>query len=160
MTIRTILATSAVATLLALGANAQTATDPAAPAAPAPMPMAPAVEPATPAAPLDPMAPTASGYTTVDMATLSADQLIGANVIDGADETIASVDDVLIANGAVDGIVAKFGGFLGFGSNTVLLTMNEVEAVRDANGTLALRSSLTPEAIEARPEFVKDGVTN
>ena len=45
----------------------------------------------------------------------------------------------------------KFGGFLGFGSDTVLLQLDEVEIMRNDSGTVALRTALTPEALEGRP---------
>ena len=98
---------------------------------------------------------TAEGdFAPVDLATFSTDRLIGANIVTADDETIATIEDVLISDdGAVDSIVAQFGGFLGFGANRVLLTMDEIEVLQDPNETLLVRSSLTPESIETRPVY-------
>jgi hypothetical protein len=210
-----ILATSALATLLATGAYAQTepaadpAQDPAAPVmedAPAdpmtadPMtdeaadPLAPespdvaqddpAADPAMPDATTPPevveddtMAPdagtemtddamdpaadpsVAQDWAPVDLSTVSVDQLIGADIVTQADETIASIEDVLITDGGqVENIVARFGGFLGFGADRVLLTPDEIEVLQDPNGALLVRSSLTPEAIEGRPVYEEEAV--
>jgi hypothetical protein len=175
MTIKHILASSALATLLAGGALAQTT-----PAAdPAIEPAAPMAEPAAPlandadgaAAPMtdstDPVVveddanPDASAPMTgetdwapVDLASFSTDRLIGADIVTGDDETVATIEDVVINDdGMVENVVAKFGGFLGFGSNQVLLTMDEIEVMQDADENLLVRTSLTPESIESRPVY-------
>lgn len=170
-----ILASTALVTLLAGGAYAQN--EPAAPAPDAAAPLVPgadatvepmtepappeivqddpAVDPVAPAAPLpaDPMAAEVE-WAPIDLATFSTDRLIGANIVTANDETIATIEDVLINDdGTVENVVAQFGGFLGFGSNRVLLTMDEIEVMQDANENLLVRSSLTPESIEARPVY-------
>jgi hypothetical protein len=169
-----ILATSALATLLATGAYAQVApaptADPAAPAIEAQEgdvlmneDAAPATPPAVAADELpetdapavaadEPMLDTE--WTPVDLATVSADRLIGADIVSNDEEKIASVDDVLITdNGDVESIVAQFGGFLGFGTDKVVLTMDEVEIVEDESERLVVRTGLTPDSIENRPEY-------
>lgn len=95
------------------------------------------------------------GYERVDLATLSAETLIGSNIQNMEDETVATVDDVLMAldGTAVESIAASFGGFLGFGTNTVLLTLEEVDIVQDADGNVIVRTNLTPELLEGRPEY-------
>ena len=168
-----ILATSALATLLATGAYAQEAP------APADAPLAPALEaeegdvllnedeaPATPPATAadEPMTddpaiaadePMLDGeWTPVDLATVSAERLIGADIVSHDEEKIAAVEDVLITDtGEVESIVAQFGGFLGFGTDKVLLTMDEVEIVQDESERLVVRTGLTPETIETKPEY-------
>lgn len=157
--LRIALTTTAMAALLATGAVAQTA--PAAdPAAPPPM-SAPA-EGTTPAMPGDATAPHGAGavvmpdgeWTATDLATISTDRLMGANIVNHQNETIATIDDVLISDAnAVESIVATFGGVLGFGANKVLIQPDEIEVMQDANGTLMVRTSLTPELIESRPAY-------
>jgi hypothetical protein len=92
--------------------------------------------------------------TPVAAAEISADTLIGATIQTPAGENIAEVDDVLLTpDGGVENLVAEFGGFLGFGSNTVLLTMDEIEVLQDEAGNFVVQTSLTPEALEGRPEY-------
>ncbi len=179
---KTFLASTAIATTLGFAALAQTAADPQvtdpattetqAPADMAPMSpaapgteaqtMDPATAPATdtaqdPAAPGNMMAPVAGAdedLTPVASADISADKLIGAQIQTRASEDIAEVEDVLMsADGQVESIVAQFGGFLGFGSNKVLLTPDEIEVLQDASGAFVVHTDLTPEALEGRPDY-------
>jgi len=94
------------------------------------------------------------GWSTVDAATISADTLIGKDIRTYEQETVAAVDDVLLTpDGQVESVVARFGGFLGFGETTVLLTMDEIDVVRDADENVFVLTDLTPEAIKDRPEY-------
>ncbi|MBP7241489.1 PRC-barrel domain-containing protein [Amaricoccus sp.] len=155
--LKTLFASAAFAALAVAGVQAQTQpVDPATPPAVAPMdgvtpaPLAPAADPMAPAA--DPLAP--EGFTTVELSTISTDQLIGTNLVNHNDETIATVGDVLITdNNEVEGVVATFGGVLGFGANKVLLEPDEVQVLQDSTGALIVRTNLTPESIENRPVY-------
>ncbi len=170
--LKKILATTAMATLLGTGAYAQT--EPAAPAAPA-APEAPATDtmdgdatapvpevvqetpPAgtdAPAVADDAMTDPAQEMTPVDLASVSAEDLIGSDIVTFDNEKAATVSDVVMDDaGAVEGVVAQFGGFLGFGANEVVLTLDELEVMRDGNDTTVIRTSVTPEMIEERPPY-------
>ena len=111
-------------------------------------------EPAAPALPLD------EGWSQVDVATISADMLIGTDIRTYDQETVAAIEDVLMtADGKVESVVARFGGFLGFGENTVLLTMDEISVVKDADENVVVLTNLTPEALKDRPEYVPEDGT-
>lgn len=165
--IRTFLASTAIATTLGLAAVAQTAPEPA------PMPAEtsdPAIQ--SPLAPTNDttvdtssdnaaepgaaggmMAP-AEELTPVATADISADKLIGATIETRGGDAVAEVTDVLMtADGTVESYVAQFGGFLGFGSNEVLLTPDEIEVLQDQSGAFVARTDLTPEALEGRPAY-------
>lgn len=164
--LKTLLTTSAVAAVVALGAGPAAvvaqATDQTAPAEVAPAP----VTPADPGA-MAPAAPEAAtpGATATDteaatggnseLAAMPRDELIGADIKTGPDnETVASVEDVLLdADGNLKNLVARFGGFLGFGETTVLLMPDEVMVTRTDDGTPELTTTLTPEALKGRPEY-------
>lgn len=159
--LKPLIASAALGALLASGALAQTqadpgtTTDPAAPGA-----MAPAA-PGT-MTPADPMVAATGDWVAdgnfmpVDVGTLTADQIIGADIRNADGEVMASVDDIVLgADGTAESVAAKFGGFLGFGSNTVLLSLDEVEFFRDEAGTVALRSAVSPDTLEGRPDYVK-----
>ena len=86
-----------------------------------------------------------------DLATLTAEQIIGADIHDANGQVIASVDDLVLGpDGKAESVAAKFGGFLGFGSKTVVLTLDEVEFMQNDSGQVTLRTDLTPEALEGR----------
>jgi hypothetical protein len=97
--------------------------------------------------------PLDQGWQRVDMAGLSADDLVGEDIVDMDGETIASIDEVLLDQAGETMLVAQFGGFLGFGSDRVLMSMSDVDVVRDANDRLIVRTNITPEALEARPAY-------
>jgi hypothetical protein len=108
-------------------------------------------------APADPSVAAEPVLTPIEDAAVSADTLIGANIQTPEGENIATVNDVLLTpDGAVESVVAQFGGFLGFGSTTVLVTMDEIDVYEDEAGNIVVQSSLTPEALEGRPEYVPE----
>lgn len=132
--IRNLLATTAIATLVATGAYAQTQTTPAAPAAP--------VEQAAP------QVIHADGHL--------ASNIIGETVYNGigdSAENIGSVQDLVISqDGDVEALVVGVGGFLGLGRKDVALEYNLAEwAERDGNRWLVINTSR--EALEALPDF-------
>lgn len=152
-----LIVTTALGALIATGALAQSATDNPADA-PAVQPLG--ADPA-PAQPLgtDP-APAGTGWdlnegqVRVDVSTVSADSLIGARVETLGGEKVADVKDVILSDdGRVENIAAAFGGFLGFGTDQVLLTVDEVDFVQDANDAVIVRTNLTPEALQGRPVY-------
>lgn len=136
--IRKLLATTALATLIAGGAFAQTTTAPA-PAAPAEI-----QQPADQAAPKM----HADGYL--------ATNLIGETVYNGTGDdaqNIGDVNDLVIdADGNVQAVVVGVGGFLGLGEKNVALEFDAIEwAERDGDRWIVVSS--TKEALEALPEF-------
>lgn len=152
-----LIVTTALGALIATGAVAQSATDnPAEPPAVQPLGADPApVQPlgADPA-PAGTAWDLTEGQTRVDVTTVSADSLIGARVETLAGEKVADVKDVILSDdGQVENIAAAFGGFLGFGTDQVLLTVDEVDFVQDANDAVIVRTNLTPEMLENRPVY-------
>ena len=94
------------------------------------------------------------GWTQVDVATLSPDTLIGVDIRSYDGTTIAAVEDVLMsAEGKIDDVVARFGGFLGFGETRVLLAPEEVSAATDADGNVAVLTGVTADELKSRPEY-------
>ena len=120
------------------GALAQAQTDVADPAAPATAPGERATGVDAPApAPVE-----LSGdwvvdevWHPVDMAAVAADQIIGADVRNADGQVIARcTTSILGADGKAERITATFGGFLGFGTESVVLTIDEVEIMQNDAG--------------------------
>jgi sporulation protein YlmC with PRC-barrel domain len=138
--IRNLLATTAIATLLASGAYAQETTTPA-PAEPAPM-----TQDAAPA--------TAEATTPVDGHLAS--NIIGETVYNGTGddaENIGEVKDIVLdAEGNIESIVIGVGGFLGIGEKQVALEYAEVDwAERDGDRWLVVAA--TKEQLEQQAAF-------
>ena len=152
--LKTILASAAISALLAQGALAQAQTDTADPAAPP----AATGEPATGLGAPAPASVELSGDWVVDegwhpadMAAVTADQIIGADIRNADGQVIATADDLILgADGKAESVAATFGGFLGFGTESVVLAMDEVEILQNDAGQVALRTELTPESLEGR----------
>lgn len=144
--LKTLLATTALTAALAFGAAAQNAPEPSGTMAPQAPATGMAAEPTL-----------QEGWSEVDIASLSTDTLIGTDIRTYDQQTIASVQDVILGpDGKAQNVVARFGGFLGFGETTVLLDMDEVTFVKDADGRMAVLTSLTAEALKDRPEYQAD----
>lgn len=170
--IRTLLASTALVTVLTAGAFAQDTTTPvdpnAAPATEAPAtdaPMAPADT--APAAPADtnmttettaeaPASILATGYTVTDVDNL-ATEIIGRQVYSSqADdaEHIGDINNLVIGeNGQVAAVVIGVGGFLGIGEKNVAVNYSELEWVVAEDNTERYILPTTKEALESAPDF-------
>ncbi|MER9487241.1 PRC-barrel domain-containing protein [Mesorhizobium sp. M0563] len=135
--IRTLLTTTAVATLIATGAFAQSATTPA----PA---QAPAVENSAPAAPVQ----RAEGSLVTN--------IIGESVYNGTGdnaENIGKVTDVVFdERGQVKSIVIGVGGFLGIGTKNVAFDFSKMQWA-ERNGDRWLIAQTTKDELTAHPDF-------
>ncbi len=143
--IRKLLATTAIATLVASGAYAQTA--PSAPA-PAEAPAATETAPAAGGAQVEAAKPASDGQL--------ASNLIGETVYNGTGDdadNIGDVNDLVIgADGSVDAIVIGVGGFLGIGEKNVALDYATIDwAERDGDRWIVV--SATEEQLKELPEF-------
>ena len=178
--IRTLLATTALAALLATGAIAQDAApaaDPAAPAAteaPADPAAAPAADAAAPAAdaaatatPVESGAAEetdinepwdmSAGYTAADTDNLGT-RLIGQPVYSSAGddaEEIGNIDDIVFdESGQIKAVVIGVGGFLGIGEKAVAVDFQQLEFTLAADNTERWVVPTTAEALTAAPDFV------
>lgn len=130
--IRKLLATTAIATLMATGASlAQTA----------PAPTAPMEQPA-------PQVIHADGHLASD--------IIGQTVYSSAGDegrNIGSISDIVLSpDGAAEAVVIGVGGFLGLGKKDVAIEYDLVQwTERDGNRYLVVET--TPEALKALPTF-------
>jgi len=135
--IRTLLATTALATLIATGGYAQTATTPA----PA---QAPAVQKTAPSTPVS----RAEGSLVTN--------IIGESVYNGTSdnaESIGKVSDVVFdANGQAKSVVIGVGGFLGIGAKNVAFDYGKLQWA-ERNGDRWLVARTTKDELTAQPEF-------
>ncbi len=135
--IRNLLATTAIATLVATGAFAQTTPAPADPAAPM-------ADPAAPAA------------TVVRSDGNLASNIIGENVYNGSGDDAANIGDVndivIAADGKVESVIVGVGGFLGIGEKNVAVNYSDIDWA-EKNGDRWLVVSMTKEQLESQPAF-------
>lgn len=99
-------------------------------------------------------------FEEVATADVSADELTGTAVYGAGDEEIGSIGDILLSDdGQVDAVIIDFGGFLGIGTKPVAVAYDNLSFLRDENGGLVLRTSLTSEQLEAAPEYDEEAYT-
>jgi sporulation protein YlmC with PRC-barrel domain len=167
--IRTLLATTALAALLAGGAIAQDAAPAADPAAPATTeaPADAAAPAATEATPVESGAmeetdvnepwDMSAGYTVADTDNLGT-RLIGQPVYSSAGddaEEIGNIDDIVFdENGQIKAVVIAVGGFLGIGEKAVAVDFQQLEFTLAADNTERWVLPTTADALTAAPDFV------
>ncbi|WMT85875.1 PRC-barrel domain-containing protein [Pelagibacterium sp. 26DY04] len=99
-------------------------------------------------------------FEQVAAADISADELTGTAVYGAGDEEIGSIGDILLSeDGQVEAVIIDFGGFLGIGTKPVAVSFDNLSFLRDENGGLLLRTSLTAEQLEAAPEYNEEAYT-
>jgi len=149
--IRTLLASTAIATLLTAGAFAQDA----APAAPADT----TTMDTTVAAPTSILA---TGYTVTDKDNL-ATEIIGKQVYssEATDaEHIGDVNNLVVGpNGEIAAVVIGVGGFLGIGEKNVAVNYSELQWVVADDNTERFILPTSKEALEAAPGFTAEDQT-
>ena len=161
-------AVPAVAPMAPADQNAMApATDMAAAPAAEPNAMAGGIETAketaaTPATGMSPAAPldrtTMSG---LDIATITADQLIGTKVIGPENTEIAEVGDFILSeDGKIDALLVDFGGFLGMGEKRVAVGIDNLEFTTDQNGGQYVWLNVTREQLDAALAYNQETYAN
>jgi sporulation protein YlmC with PRC-barrel domain len=85
---------------------------------------------------------------------LSADELMGADVIGADNENIGSVGDVIFGqDGRIRAVVVDVGGFLGIGARNVAVEFESIQLQREQDGSLTLFVNATQEQLEQAPEW-------
>lgn len=143
--------TAAVLATFSLGAHAQTA-QPAANDRPAAAAAQQAPQAERQLHPLN-----SPGYSSIPAADRTADNLEDADVYARDGEEIGDVTDLLVDNnGQVTHVVVNVGGFLGMGTHTVALPLDQVEVQWNQDRDDArVYVSMTKEELKALPEHKK-----
>ncbi len=98
----------------------------------------------------------AGGYLTEQSADqISAKTYIGQSVYNGQNESIGSINDlVLLKQGGVIAAVVGVGGFLGMGQKNVAVPFDKITATQNVeDGSVKLTTTETADALKAAPEF-------
>ena len=78
-----------------------------------------------------------------------ASKVIGASVVNDANETVGKVDDVILGDDRMPYVVLSVGGFLGVGNKLVVLPY---DAIRKNDDKLVMPGA-TKDALKSLPEF-------
>ena len=98
------------------------------------------------------------GYTDAVVAELTADNLEGANIYDANDEDIGEIDSLIVSqDGTIEKVILDVGGFLGIGEREVAVTFDELQIIRNEDGSdLRVYVGATKEELEAQPDYVAE----
>jgi hypothetical protein len=86
---------------------------------------------------------------------ISANTYIGQSVYNGKNESIGSVNDLIMKkDGGLVAAIIGVGGFLGIGEKNVAVPMDKITVAQNTqDGTVKLTTSETVESLKAAPEF-------
>ncbi len=98
------------------------------------------------------------GYQEAQMSeveNLTSDDIEGASVYGASDETVGEIDRLIMsADGKVEQVVINVGGFLGLGEKPVAVTFDELQILKNADGTdYRIYIDSSEEALKSQPEF-------
>ncbi len=94
------------------------------------------------------------GYTSMAPEERTVDNLMGADVYGAEGEQIGNVEDLVMgSDNQISHVVLDIGGFLGIGSHTVALSLDEVDVIwNDQDGDVRIQVPMTQEQLEQLPE--------
>jgi sporulation protein YlmC with PRC-barrel domain len=102
-------------------------------------------------------APNASDLQSIDVATISAQELMKATVYGANNEDVGEVGDVIVSqDGKIDAVILDVGGFLGLGEKPVAIGFDGLDIRKDANGALYVYTRFTKDQLEAAPQYDKN----
>ncbi|HLQ19836.1 MAG TPA: PRC-barrel domain-containing protein [Tabrizicola sp.] len=90
-------------------------------------------------------------HTRLNPAELTESNLIGATIYGADDEKVGTISH-LHHDASVPQAVVDVGGFLGLGSKPVLVSLGELNMMRDAHGNVHGMTSWTKEQLKNFPE--------
>lgn len=92
-----------------------------------------------------------STHTRLSFAEQTEENLIGATIYGANDEKVGTISH-LHQGAASPKVVIDVGGFLGIGSKPVLVNLEELNMMRDENGTIHGATGWTKDQLLALPE--------
>lgn len=95
------------------------------------------------------------GYREAEMQELTADMLQGARVYGSNDEDVGEIDRLLLDDeGQVTEAVIDVGGFLGIGEHPIAVTLDEIQILRESDGTdVRVFIDSTQSELEKKPAY-------
>lgn len=95
-------------------------------------------------------------HVLLDGIERTGERLLAADVFDAEGDSIGTVNDIVFADdGSVDGILVDVGGFLGFGTHTVKLPIDDARiGWREDDGDVRVQVAMSAEQLQDMPEYV------
>jgi PRC-barrel domain protein len=94
---------------------------------------------------------------SVDVGTISSDDVIGATIYSADDENVGEIGEVIMTDdGKIEAAVVDVGGFLGIGAKSVAIAFESLDFRADENGNIYVYTTFTEDQLQAAAEYVKD----
>jgi hypothetical protein len=95
------------------------------------------------------------GYNQVVVTDVSSEMLIGAEVYGVNDESVGSIDELIVDDkGVITNVIVDFGGFLGLGTSQVQVGFDELTVLaNDGRNDVRVYIDATKEQIQAQPQY-------
>jgi PRC-barrel domain len=93
-----------------------------------------------------------STHTRLSAAEQTESNLVGAPIYGADDEKVGTIAHLHGTGGANAQAVIDVGGFLGIGSKPVLVSLDQLNMMRDTNGNIHGMTSWTKDQLKALPE--------
>lgn len=95
------------------------------------------------------------GYDQLPVAEVSAEMLMGKEVYGVNDDSVGTIDDLLLDDaGAISNVIIDFGGFLGMGTSQVSVGYEELTVLADGGrADVRIYIDATKEQIQAQPQY-------
>lgn len=97
-------------------------------------------------------------HARIDDNALTADKVIGSQVVDAKGDRVAKVEDLLVdADGNIQGAVVSNGGFMGVAAKKTLVEYSQLGQETEQG---KFQTSLTKKSLDMTPAFKDDAVMN
>ncbi len=102
------------------------------------------------------------GWVEISMAggDFSAEELIDADVVNAENETVSSIDDLILnEDGSIQAVIMDVGGFLGIGEKSVEVSYDELTILKQEDGEdIKVYMNTTEDALNSMPEYEEDAM--
>jgi sporulation protein YlmC with PRC-barrel domain len=105
--------------------------------------------------------PARDTLTSVDVGTISSDNVIGKTLYSADNQDVGDVAEVIMTDdGKIDAVIADVGGFLGIGAKSVALNFSDLDFRADDSGNVYIYTPFTEEQLQQAPEYVAKDFPN
>lgn len=102
------------------------------------------------------------GWMEISMAggDFSAEELIDADVVNAENETVSSIDDLIMnEDGSIQAVIMDVGGFLGIGEKSVEVSYDQLTILKQEDGEdIKVYMNTTEDELNSMPEYEEDAM--
>lgn len=102
------------------------------------------------------------GWVEISMAggDFSAEELIDADVVNAENDTVSSIDDLIMnEDGSIQAVIMDVGGFLGIGEKSVEVSYDQLTILKQEDGEdIKVYMNTTEDELNSMPEYEEDAM--